>query len=340
MKKKPFAFSSLLLLTAFLAFTACGSSENSMNPSLPPESEPESAPPAPETFEPVTEEELRLAIADLADEETVSPQKQEYYEKLYAMDLFTEEDYLALAQIYADTGDWKQQRLMLSKVLRLYPNREYAQLLGDIIIRGDSTDEEMTSLAAFLTTALAQQDVPALNGLPQNPAWRQILPAELSGVRTRVQYRGENDVLQIAADGLTTEITWQVNPDSLFYYKSDATGTMLATASREGEAYSGPATVTYFDGTGNMVRSFQGALSGNICVDRFTIHYQGTDYSGRLDETGKTLEEQLKEVTQKGGVCYAYGPGEKTYLYQKDTTVEDFRIDAAYLGLPEYAEWR
>ena len=29
-----------------------------------------------------------------------------------------------------------------------------------------------------------------------------------------------------------------------------------------------------------------------------------------------------------------------TYLYQQNVTAEDFRIDAAYLGLPEYAEWR
>ena len=49
---------------------------------------------------------------------------------------------------------------------------------------------------------------------------------------------------------------------------------------------------------------------------------------------------QNEEVTERGGVLYAYGPGNKTYLYQENAELVDFRIGPAFLGLPEYEDWR
>ncbi len=163
MKKKS-PFSSVLLFPLIaLSLTACGTPDSVMNSAEQTEEsgfqEPAEAP------EPVTEEELRQAIAGLGSDAEATSRKREYYEKLYAMDLFAEEDYLALAQVYAEGGNWKEQRRMLSRALRLYPCAEYAEMLSAIVVRGDETETELASLAGQIISALEQQDAAALQGL-------------------------------------------------------------------------------------------------------------------------------------------------------------------------------
>ncbi|MCM1024980.1 MAG: hypothetical protein NC432_00970 [Roseburia sp.] len=334
-------FFHFLLVISAVALTACGGQNSDPIPPSDPEPEilqtpaPTPAPPA----EPVTEEELRSAIAELGGTEDAAAQKQEYYERLYAMDLFGEEDYLALAEIYGGEGDWESQRLMLYKVLRLYPSREYAQMLSDIVIRSDNSDEELASLVSQITVALEQQELPALTALFHDPQWLRLFPAELTGIESKLQYTDNGGVLQITTDNLTTEMTWRTASDSLFLYRNDSSGTLLLSASLESGVYSGTFSIAYFDPSGAEVRFAQGTLSGGVCVDQLTIRYQGTEYQGTFSSAGATQEEQLKEVSQKGNVIYAYDSKKKTYLYQKGTTVSEFRIDAAFLGLPEYTEW-
>ena len=61
--------------------------------------------------------------------------------------MFAEEDYLALAQVYAEEGNWKEQRRMLSRALRLYPCAEFMtesgapQAVRDNAIRGNKRTE-------------------------------------------------------------------------------------------------------------------------------------------------------------------------------------------------------
>lgn len=344
MRKHLLPFSFLIITISACAFTACGGPDPTPNPSSVPEPVYEQTPsPAPTptpSAEPATEEELRLAIAGLdASADTLS-QRREYYERLYAMDLFEEEDYLALAQVYAQEGDWEQQRLMLFKLLRLYPCREYAQMLGDVIIRGDASDPELAALAGPVIAALEQQDAPALAALLGDSQWLQVFPESLSGIETKVQYRDNGSVLQISTDGLTAEISWHTAVGGFFLYRKDSSGILLISASLEGNTYNGPFSATCLDLSGSETRFAQGTLSNGVCIDRLTLHYKGTKYHGTFDDAGKTQEVQLKEVTQKGGVLYAYDAKEKTYLYQKDTTLEEFRIDTAFLGLPEYTEWQ
>ena len=346
MRKPFFIFPLMILTVSAVAFTACGEPDTSQNSSTVPESvyEQPSTPtptptPAPSTG-PSTEEELRDAIAKLGAAEDTTPQRQDYYEKLYAMDLFGEEDYLALAQIYANQGNWEQQRSMLSKVLRLYPSREYAQMLSDIVIRGDSSDQTLAALAGQIIPALEQQDAQALLGLIQNTQWRQVFPETLDGIETKVHYTDNGGVLQIFTDGLTAELTWHTASGGFFLCRNDSAGTLLLSAFLENNAYNGPFSASCLDPSGAELKFVQGTLSGGVCIDRLTIRYQGTEYQGTFDNAGKTEEEQLKEVLQKGGVLYAYDTKQKTYLYQQDTTVEEFRIDTAFLGLPEYTEWQ
>ena len=116
MKKTiPYLTALCLILTVF-AFVSCGEGEPS-GAALPSGvAEPSGADALPEptaTAEPATEEELRGAIGTLGDQGEDLILKGKYYERLYSMDLFAEEDYIALAQVYGNQGDWERQRLML-----------------------------------------------------------------------------------------------------------------------------------------------------------------------------------------------------------------------------------
>lgn len=340
-KTLPYLLAFCLILTVF-AFVSCGDGEMSDQNTLSSEGEVPSAPestPEP-TAEPATEEELRKAVGTLGDEGEELALKGKYYERLYAMDLFGEEDYLALAQIYGAQGDWESQRLMLSKALRLYPCQEYADMVSGIVVKKDGGDEAASALAAQVTAALEQQDVQALKGLMGTQEWRQEMLGELAGIMNRIQYRTETDLIQVATDGISAEIVWRDGAGKLFFFRTDAAETAMGTALLGEEGYQGLAEVSYYDKDGNALQTYKGSLKGEICVGELSVSYQGTEYVGRFDEDGKTLEEQVKDVTADGGVCYAYASGGRNYLYQGNTTVEDFRIDTAYLGLPEYAEWR
>lgn len=162
-----------LLLSASLALAACGQS-----PAEPGEPEPvPTAEPVVDAgpVEPFTEEELRQAISELKEDEEALAKKQEYYERLLAMDAFEEEDYVELARTYGDRGNWEEQRRMLSKVLRLYPSEEYASQLTAVTVYRDDTEEDMAALAEQIKAALEQQDVMALSNLTLSEEWHSLL---------------------------------------------------------------------------------------------------------------------------------------------------------------------
>ena len=159
-------------------------------------------------------------------------------------------------------------------------------------------------------------------------------------IETRTCYQEGEDILQVAAGGQAAEITWRDGQGRFLFYRGDETGAVLGAASLADGIYTGEVNVIYCDGEGNVTRTVRGTLSDGICVGQLTVLYQGVEYVGTFQEDGTTAEEQLKEVTDQGGVIYAYGPGGKTYLYQENEEVADFRIDSAFFGLPEYAEWR
>lgn len=328
-------------IIAVFTFTSCGDGSLDGQEETPAATEEPSVVPEPAaTPEPATEEELRRAIKALGDEGDQLTLKGEYYERLYAMDAFGEEDYIALAQVYNAQGDWERQRLMLSKAMRLYPCQTYAEQVSGIIVRRDSGDEGAAALAAQMMAALEQQDAQALKDLTGTQEWKREMLGDLAGIMNRIQYRTENEVLQIAADGIYCEIVWCSGGGSLFFYRNDTAETAIGSAALGAEGYEGPVEVSFYDGEGNELQTYRGTMNGGVCTGQITVSYQGTEYTGQLGEDGRTLEEQEKGAASRGAVCYAYAPGGRAYLYQQDTTVEDFRIDAAYLALPEYEEWR
>nr|WP_304954863.1 hypothetical protein [uncultured Acetatifactor sp.] len=325
-----------IFLILILILVSCGQVQNAQEQeSTAPAETPEPTPAPPETAE-----ELRQAIAQLDSGKEALDLKRGYYEQLLGMDAFEEADYVALAQLYADLDEKMLQRDILSKVLRLYPSREYADRVSAIVVQENGENEGMAALAEQTMTALGSHDMTGLQELTGQEEWRRILQGGMLGIETRTRYCQGDDVLQIAADGPRTEITWHGADGRFCFYQGDETGAVLGEAVLKDGAYSGAATVTYTDGEGNILRSFSGTLQDGICVDQITVEYQGATYTGKLNADGTSMEEQYQKAADAHGVVYAYTADGKSYLYQEEAEPETFRLDAAYLGFPEYAEWR
>ena len=325
-------------ILAALLLTACGQPQTEQEETMSVSAEEPAATAQPR--EPYTEEELRQAISELKEDEASLAQKQEYYERLLAMDVFAEEDYEELARIYGSRGEWKEQRRLLLKLLRLYPSVEYAELLSAVTVYRDDTEEDMVVLAGQIKEALESQDAVALRNLTLSEEWRRLLQENMEAIETRTRYQTGEEILQIAAGGLAVEITWHDGQGHFLFYQGDETGAVLGSATLADGAYTGDVKVAYSDGEGNVTKSLQGTLENGVCVGLLTVIYQGVEYSGTFQEDGTTAEEQVKEVTDQGGVLYAYGPGGRTYLYQENVEIADFRIGPAFFGLPKYVEWR
>lgn len=336
MKKKILVRIGIVLaLVLFLA--SCGQGEDAPEQTeMPSETVVETPEPAPAS--PGTAEELRQAIAQAAPGE--SELKREYYEQLLSMDAFEEADYTALAQVYGELGEKALQRDMLEKVLRLYPSREYAGQVSAIVVETDGSDARMAAMAARILEALGGLDEAALREITGEEEWQELLQGGMMGVETRTSYREGENVLQILADGGHTEITWLGAEGRFCFYKGDETGALLGEAVLKDSVYSGAATVRRMDPEGNLLYACSGTLQEGICVDQITIEYQGNTYTGKLNADGTTAEEQYQKAADAGGVVYAYTADGRSYLYEADAVPEAFVMDAAYLGFPEYMEWR
>lgn len=340
MKKSKTIFSIylIIMLSAALFLVSCGQPQEGQETPTP---APTVTPAATTTpADPFTEEELRQAILTLQENQEDMAQKQEYYERLLAMDVFGEEDYEELARIYGSKGDWQRQRRILFKLLRLYPSEEHAALLSAVTVYRDDTEGEMAVLAGQIREALELQDAAALRALTATGEWRRLLQEDMDAIETRTCYRAGEETLQVSAGGSAVEITCLDGQGYLMFYRDENDRIVLGGATLRDGVYTGDVRVSYFDGEGNVTHSVQGTLGNGVCVGQVTIAYQGVEYAGTFAEDGTTVEEQLKEVTERGGVVYAYGSGGKAYLYQENVGPEDFRIDTVFLELPEYEEWR
>lgn len=321
-----------VILSAALTFTSCGQADPGGTGVDAEESVSGAA-----VSEPETEEELRQAIARLEDGDAGLARKQEYYQQLLAMDVFGEPDYVALADIYGAQGEWDKQRDMLWKVLRLYPSREYVQRLGEIVIQWDDAEPELAERTA---DALRQQDMDSLRELTASEEWRRVVQRDMTGVTTRTQYRSGGDLLQITMGLTTAELTYREETGAFYCYRSDESGFLWASVEEVQEDYNGAVSVICRDAEGNVSRECSGTLKDGVCVEQITVVYQGAEYVGSLNGDGTTAQEQYPAVTERGGVVYAAGSDGVSYLVQENETAERFRLDSAWLGLPEYAEWK
>ncbi len=320
MKKRIFA----ILLTALLAATlfGCGA-----------EGQATSASSAPVTPAQLTQDELRAGLAEGA---LSAAERQDYYEELLARDLFTEQDYVDLAQLYADAGDAAAQRRMLWQVLHLYPSDAYANRLAALIVERDDSSAEAAALVERLPQALEGRDAAALRTLVASADWQNTMQEAPEMYATRTRYRAGTLTAQIVSDNFETTVSLLDDSGAYLYGRINEAGALIGAAQYVDGAFTGEATVGWFDAANELYKDYTVTLQGNLCVGDVTVVYEGATYTGTLDENGKSTEQQQSGAN---GVVYAYQSGGNRYLYLENTTAEDFRLDCEAIGLPAAEIW-
>ncbi len=329
-------FVMLLMVGLTCVFTACGQ-ENTEESVL------STATPVPTATTtptpPRTEEEYRQEIAKLEKDTTAIGTVREYYEQLLAMDVLTEEDYRKLAEIYAAEGNQQGQADLLTKVHRLYPSVEYVEALSALIWDKDSSDSDMAEFKGQIIDLLSNENAEEMYHLINSDKWMNTLQSQLAGVITRTRYVDGEQTIQISSDPYVTEIVSMLDKKEMLYYKWDGKGTTIVKAELADGHYQGAFTMALFEEEHSLKCRYSGTMQGNVCIDELQITYEGKEYMGHFDEKGVTLEEQIASVTKNGDVIYAYTENERNYLYEKENTVADFRIDSVLLNLPTYEAW-
>ncbi len=295
---------------------------------------------------PQTEEEFRQAIGTLmpgesipnGDESTLAT-LQDYYEKLLAMDVFTEEDYVALAAVYAAQGMQETQADMLTKAHRLYPSTEHVDALSALVWDKDSSDTLTASLVAQMFTAIGAEDQAAAAALIASEDWKNQLQNELVGVVTKTRYTADGQTTYITSDSFATEVANLASNGTFAFFQTNSQGSMLINATLIDGKYQGDFTLALFDAEGDLIKHYTGTLKNDICVGELQITYGGTSYTGKFDEQGHALADQISSVTKDGGVVYAYNKNKTAYLYEKNVSVDTFTIDSTHLNLPLFKEW-
>jgi len=332
MQKKHLFFLTILTINTFLVLSACGNeSEPAASTTVVPSS-------VEAEYTPQTEEEYRAAIAKLSGDESALETVQGYYEKLLAMDVFTEADYAALAEIYAKSGNQALQADMLTKAHKLYPSEEYINALSNLIWTMDSDNAQAADLLSQINTSLETNDLTAVTTITSSDSWNALFGNELAGVTTRTNYKESGKTTRVNTDTFSTEIIVLADNGELSYYKCDTKGFIVLKAVFIDNVYEGAFSLNFYDTAQSQTHGYEGTLRNNYCTGNLQITYAGNVYTGNFDEQGHTTEKQIASVTKDGDVVYAYGKN-NSYLYVTDTTSEEFVIDNAFLNLPTITDF-
>lgn len=286
-----------------------------------------------------TEAQLREELAALGNTPEAQDTRLALYEELLARDLCQEEDYLELAQLYADTGDAEAQRRVLWWAFRLYPGEEYVQRLQELAVQRTADEEPAAELIASLRQALEEQDAAALRTLIKGDDWREIFQEVPEVYATRTCYTADDLTAQIVSDVYGTEVFLIAMDGECLYGRLNDEGSLIGAAMYAAGAYNGDAEVCWFDAEDALYKKYQAVLRNDVCVDSVSVEYEGITYTGALEEDGSTKEQQQEKVTQAGGVVYAYQEGGNSFLYQEGITKENFRMDCLAMGLPRVEIW-
>lgn len=286
-----------------------------------------------------TEADYRTALAELGTNEEDLQVALEYYDKLWLLDAFTEEDFVALATIYETLGDAEHLRDTLIRKHVYYPAEENLEEISNVIVYKNADDESVKALMELVFPALEEGNAEALNMLIISDDWKAEMQDDLVGVSRKTMYKGTGFYAQIISDEYSTELCVLKEDTTFYYYKLNAAGGIWAKTFWTEGSYKGEYTSCYYMPEGELLKACSGTFEKGVTVGEFTIEYDGRTYVGEFDENGKTTVEQKDKVTDNGGVIYAYNKSIYKYLYEENTTQEKFVVDYEYLGLPMYVEW-
>lgn len=287
----------------------------------------------------------------------------ETYETLFAMDAFTEEDYLSLAALYQAAGKNVACRDLLERGQCLAPSAEKQALL-EALLCDAATDTavvqaQFQALAAALSAGQTDEAVQLL--LAAN--WREAVRPRNIGMQRRYTY-AENGASLLAA--VTCDASGMLTTD-LWYTGTDGRCAVLRLTNALVSAFTADSASAGYQGAFRSVcctlsnRTIvvdSGTMVNGVCTGSLqTELYSGgktelsalyaeretltpATYTGALDGAGHTTEAQIDGAP---GVIYGYQaeqPRNYVYILDPDNLgVAGFVFDAAALGVAPYPVW-
>lgn len=294
----------------------------------------------------------KTAAGDFAAELTAA------YEKLQRMDEATEQDTLALAELYARAGRLFDRCVLLETSQLLSPTDEKQAMLDALVI-GDASGDAGAVLEQ-LHTALAGGDTDAACAVVlDDAAFSTLISAIPSTTRRYRTDSADGGVLRAelvqTLPGRERFTVWYVAADGgVTCLCRDAQTFSRVTARLENGAYTGAFTALFLDAAAGTVYTDAGTLQNGLWTGDVTATVAAGEtamslqelwaardaippvvYTGRFDDAGRPTAKQQKSAD---GAVYAYTDDNKAYLYLAGASATDaFGIDA--LKLSPVPEW-
>lgn len=345
-----------IIAGSFLLFTLSGCGNNN---------KPDEAAPEPTSQDAAEDSALSEATRAIAE-----------YEQKYHTGTFVPEDYLALADLYAQTSQVKKQRDLLEQSYRLNDDADSFAALQEIVVNikeeDSSLQEELNRLQQNL--ALPEYRSEAAGMLISNDFHTLMMPTLKEGRRNYYltdQEQHTSLYLEIGYQGSTPYANvWYTNADNqvIAMMQTPETIHLLETGLADG-AYQGDfsswlcisaAGDTYFEqGTfenGIIAGDYTAQVRyGSEPVDLFSLFAGREDlelvtYSGNFDSNGITTLEQpadsKMQVAHNGNaenttVIYAYHESMEKFLFIADSAeAEELVFDYQLLGLTGYPDYQ
>lgn len=300
------------------------------------------------------------------------------YEKKYAAGEFTAQEYLALSDLYAESGQIKKQRDMLEESYRLFGDEETFNRLQNIAVNLEEEDSlakaEAERLVQNLTIPEYQNEAV---GMLISEDWQKVMmPKLLEGRRNYYLEDIQQDAilyLEVGFDekGVLTTNAWYVTGGSEVIYLSQSKdmAQLMITGLSQGSYHGAFSSwlcladagdVYYENGTfetGVLTGDYTAQVHcGTERVDLFALWNTRGDvepvtYTGNFDTGGMTALEQpaaaQRQVTSGGNgeenyIVYAYNDDHTKYLFinaGEDAAADSYVFDYRIFGLAEYPEF-
>jgi hypothetical protein len=228
----------------------------------------------------------------------------------YITDDFTVEDYLALAESYAELGMIRSQRNTLEQGYRLFDDETILDILSGIYVNLDEEDSEVIQQADLMYQNMELEEYrPETFHVAETDEWFETMMPKLS-VGVRNYYKAVDGqvkmVISVGYDeyGIKYTNVWYYGDDDKVLYMSyhGETAQMLETKMADG-AYSGEFLLWTLNGTtGDITRESGSFEEGVLDTDGYAISFhEGVGESDVYDLWNNRENMTYEELDGYGG---------------------------------------
>jgi hypothetical protein len=249
-------------------------------------------------------------VSSTAEDGDVKKNGENSETMLYITDDFTAEDYLALADRYAELGLIRSQRNTLEQGYRLFGDESMLDILSGIYVNLDEEDSDIIQQADLMYQNMELEEYrPETFHVAETDEWFEIMMPKLSeGVRN--YYKAVNGQVKMTISvgydeyGIKYTNVWYYGDDAKVLYMSyhGAVAQMMETSVTDG-AYSGEFLLWTLDGTtGDITRENGNFAEGELDTNGYAISFhEGVGESDVYDLWNNRENMTYEELDGYGG---------------------------------------